>query len=86
MRLNKEIFSGEIGEAFLGARCLIFPLGQGYFEGVKGLGDFSPTTVVLRFSEFTLRIEGERLEIGKFLDGDLHLRGSIRSCTVEDGK
>ena len=86
MRLNKEIFSGEIGEAFRGARCLVFPLGEGYFEGVKGLGDFSPTSVVLRFSEFCLRVEGENLEIGKYLDGDLHLLGNIRSLQVEDGK
>ncbi len=86
MRLHKEIFTGEIGEAFGGARCLVFPLGEGYFEGVKGLGDFSPTAVLLRFSAFCLRIEGENLEIGKFLDGDLHLLGSIRSLSVEAGK
>ena len=86
MRLNKEIFSGKVAEAFFGARCLIFPLGEGYFEGVKGLGDFSPTSIVLRFSSFSIKVEGEKLEIGKFLDGDLYLRGKIRSFQVEDGK
>ena len=86
MRLHKEIFTGEIGEAFGGARCLVFPLGEGYFEGVKGLGDFSPTAVLLRFSTFCVRIEGENLAIEKFLDGDLHLLGSIRALSVEAGK
>ncbi|MBQ8320669.1 MAG: YabP/YqfC family sporulation protein [Clostridia bacterium] len=86
MRFDKEIFSGELGEAFYSSRCLVFPNGEGYFEGVKGLGDLSETEVVLRFSKLSVRIVGEKLRVGKFLDGDLHLCGRIRSFQVEDGK
>lgn len=86
MRASKGVLKGELGEAFKAERCLIFPFGEGYFEGVKGLGDFSPTAVVLRFSDYTVTVEGEDLSIGKYLDGDLYLCGKIRSLKAEDGR
>lgn len=82
MRLNKEIFTGEVAQAFQGARGMIFPCGEGYFEGVKALGDFSTERVVLRFPHCEAVVEGEGLHIGKYLDGDLYLTGRIFSFFV----
>lgn len=86
MRASKELLKGELGEAFQTERCLVFPFGEGHFEGVKGLGDFSPTAVVLRFSRCTVTVEGEDLSIGKYLDGDLYLCGKILSLKAEAGR
>jgi hypothetical protein len=86
MRASKEFLKGELGEAFALERCLIFPFGEGYFEGVKGLGDLSPTCVVLRFAHTTVTVEGEGLSVGKYLDGDLQLCGKIISLKAESGK
>ena len=86
MRASNGLLKGELGAAFCAERCLVFPLGDGYFEGVKGLGDFSPTSVEIRFSRCTVTVEGEGLSIGKYLDGDLYLCGKIRSLKSEEGK
>ena len=85
MRASKVFFKGEVGEAFALERCLIFPLGEGYFEGVKSLGDLSPTSVVIRFSHAIVTVEGEGLSVGKYLDGDLQLCGKITSLKTESG-
>ncbi|MBQ8374204.1 MAG: YabP/YqfC family sporulation protein [Clostridia bacterium] len=84
MRLYKEIFGGEGDELFSAARCVLLPLKEGYFEGVKALGDFSDTLVEVCYKDCTLRIAGEGLEIAKFCDGDLKIAGKILSIAVEE--
>ena len=83
MRASRGVLKEELGEAFRADRCLIFPLGEGYFEGVKGIVDFSKKSVVLRFGEYLLMVEGEDLSVGKYIDGDLYLRGKIQSVKAE---
>ena len=84
MRLYEEIFKGVDGVGL--ARCLIIPSGEGYFEGVKYVEDFSPEKVVICFSKNRVEIEGEALSIAKYCEGDLHLSGKILSLKTENGK
>jgi hypothetical protein len=80
MRLYDEIFKTADGMAL--SRCAFVPEGEGYFEGVKAVEDFSFSRVVLCFSKQRIAIEGERLTIGKYCDGDLQLHGKITSVRV----
>ena len=76
MQLLEEIIGEENGKQ---ARCTLFVGGGGYFEGVKAVGDFSDEKIVLFFSRASAEIEGVDLSIGKYCDGDLRLRGKIRT-------
>ncbi len=82
MRLYDEIFKNADGGAF--ARCIIVPCGGGYFEGVKSVGDFSPTRVVICFPRRSVEAVGEGLTIKKYCDGDLQLSGKITRVQVLD--
>ena len=80
MRLYDEIFKSADGLAFQKYTVVIG--GGGYFEGVKSVGDFSPEQVVLFFSKNSLQIDGKRLSIKKYVDGDLELSGMIHTVTL----
>ncbi len=87
MRLYEEIFKNPNGGAL--QRCTIVPLGGGYFEGVKALGDFSSQRVVVCFPKHSVEVEGSELTIAKYYDGDLQLSGKITSLKIlgeEDGR
>ncbi len=75
MRLFDEIFKNAEGNAL--QLCSVVPRGGGYFQGVKGVGDFSPERIVLCFARCEVEVEGERLSIDKYCDGDLRLSGEI---------
>ncbi len=86
MRLYEEISKLLDGEAFALSRCLLIPLGCGYFQGVKAVGDFSGEKIELYFSSAKLCVEGRDLIIKKYCDGDLILSGKILSVKVlEEG-
>ena len=78
MRLYDEIFDFTNGVLPV-ARCLWIPNGNGYFEGVKAMGDFSPERVELYFKTCAVCVSGESLSVKKYLDGDLFLSGKITS-------
>ena len=79
MRLYDEIFKNADG-AF--TRCIIVPLGGGYFEGVKSVTDFTDEKITIAFPKQTVEIEGKSLRIKKYCDGDLQLSGRIDSLKV----
>lgn len=85
MRLYEEVFKSVNGEAI--SRCLFVPKGDGYFEGVKSVDDFSNERIVIGFSKNRVEIVGEAFSIGKYCDGDLHLLGRIVQIRVlQDGE
>ena len=77
MRLYSEIFKNINANTF--ARCVIVPCGSGYFEGVKGMEEFSLQRVVIRFSKERVEVLGEDFSIAKYCDGDLEIEGKIFS-------
>ena len=86
MRLYEEISKLLDGEAFSLSRCLLIPLGCGYFQGVKAVGDFSEEKIELYFPTVKICVEGRNLTIKQYCDGDLILSGKITALkTFEDG-
>ena len=83
MRLYDEIVHSEGWASFAGARVLYIPLCAAYFEGVKGLGDFSAERLEIYLSSCVLLLEGESLSIGKYSNGDLSVLGKIRLLSVK---
>lgn len=83
MRLFDEIFKNAEGMAL--SRYTVVPRGEGYFEGVKAVGDLSPERVVLYYPHDCVEIEGEALRIDKYCDGDLRIKGRIFCVRVTDG-
>ena len=84
MRLYEEIFKDAESAAL--CRCVVVPDGGGYIEGVKGVEDFSPQRVILRFNKWQAAIEGEGLFIKKYCIGDLELSGKIYAFYLMDGE
>ena len=86
MRLYDELFKNVDG--FSTSRYTVIIGGGGYFEGVKAVGDFSPSAVTLYFPKRSILVEGERLAIKKYCDGDLEIAGSISAVKTldENGK
>ena len=82
MRLYKEIFKNEKGEFF--AQCVITPCGNGYFEGVKGVEEFSSIRILIRFPRHRVEVLGEGLVIQKYCDGDLQVEGKILCARALD--
>ena len=83
MRLNGEIFKNTRGDVF--SRCVITPCGGGYFEGVKGMEDFSSNRIIVRFPKERVEVLGEGFVIKKYCDGDLQIAGKIFSVrTIKD--
>ncbi len=76
MRLYEEIFKDADGVSQ--NRCIIVPDGGGYFEGVKGVEDFSSRRIILRFSCGQVALDGKSLSIKKYCDRDLEIHGQIQ--------
>lgn len=57
----------------------------GYFQNVVRLLSFSETEIVLKGRRCNVRVEGERLSLGKYFAGDLVIRGNIVRIGREDG-
>lgn len=81
MRLNGELFQGV--DSFADARYTVVVAGGGYFQGVKAVGDFTPQTIVLYFPRGSVEVQGDKLSIKKYIDGDLEIGGRILSVTTE---
>ena len=77
MRLYEEIY-----QEYAEARCAFLPLSGGYFQGVRSLGAFSGTEILLIFKRVKVRVIGEGLEIKKYCDGDMEISGRIFSVSV----
>ena len=82
MRLFNEIFKNADNAL---CRCVLVSGGEGYFQGVKALGDFSTEKIVMYYPQTQLEIVGEGLVIDKYCDGDLRVKGKILAvCAVGD--
>lgn len=87
MRLYDEIFRrlGSGADLFAGARYTVLPGRGGYFQGVRTIGEFSSSRLLLGFRRAVLEIEGSGFVIEKYCDGDLELSGNILSVRLSDG-
>jgi hypothetical protein len=78
MRLFDEFMRLPVlPELFSGARCYFLIGGQGYFQGVKRVEEYSPTLLILTFSKGVVQVTGEGLGICKYCEGDVEVSGKI---------
>ncbi len=80
MRLYDEIFKNADGCAM--QRCIIVPEGGGYFEGVKGVEEFSSERMAIRFPRQRVELTGKGLSIRKYYGDDLQIDGTILRVEV----
>ena len=78
MRLFSEIASA-LGQSEDSARVQYTVLdgGGGYFQNVKKILEFSENAIVFAGKKGAVRVEGERLNLGKYYLGDAVVRGNI---------
>ena len=85
MRLFEELF-GDADDGLSGARCVWKIGGEGYFEGVKGLTEFTDTEIRVYTAKGETRIQGEKLCVKKYADGDLYIGGKIYALSLPTGE
>ena len=85
MRLYGEIFKRADGTVDCNSKCLIVPNGNGYFQGVKAMGELSDTRIEMYFQgvhPLRAEVTGNALCVRKYCDGDLEIGGEISSFCV----
>ena len=81
MKLLEQIL-GELGGDTLKAFTVVPDLG-GYFRAVKSVAEFSEEKIVLLAGRRVITVEGEKLEIGKYFEQDIFIKGGIQSVKIE---
>ncbi len=81
MKLLEQII-GELGGDTLKAFTVV-PTFGGYFRSVKSVAEYTPQKIVLLLRKTVLTLEGENMEIGKYFEQDLFIKGNIRVINVE---
>ena len=77
MRLFSEI-EKILGEADSSrVQYTVLDGGGGYFQNVKKILEFSESAIVFKGRRGTVRVEGEKLSLGKYYMGDAVVRGTI---------
>ena len=85
MRLFEEIMSvlGPDGEVLFGGAKVVLYAGKcAYFENVKSISSFSDGELVLSLKEGSVTAEGSGFSFARYGDGDLLLKGDVRSVRV----
>lgn len=81
MKLLEQIL-GELGGDTLKAFTVV-PCFGGYFRSVKNIAEYSKECVVLVLKKAKITLEGEDLEVGKYFEEDLFIKGDIRGIKIE---
>lgn len=81
MKLLNQILT-ELG-ADTAKSMTIVPGFGGYFGNVKGVAEFSPTGVTLELRKGRIVIEGSKLKVGEYFEGDILIRGEIKAVKIE---
>lgn len=72
----------ELGADTLKAFTVI-PAFGGYFKSVKSVKEYSPEKIILILHKSALILQGEKLEIGKYFEQDIFIKGNIKVINVE---
>ncbi len=61
----------------------IVPSFGGYFRSVKSIAEYSPERLVLLQKKTSIVLEGENLQVGKYFEEDIFIKGNIKVIKVE---
>ena len=81
MKLLEQILS-ELGADTLKSFSIVPDFG-GYFRSIKGVVEYSPSKIVLALKKNKITIEGENLNLGKYFEEDLLIKGKISGVKID---
>lgn len=81
MKLLEQIL-GELGADTIKTFTVVPQFG-GYFRSVKSVLEYSEQRVVLSLKRQTITLEGEKLEVGKYFEQDIFIKGDIKVIKIE---
>lgn len=81
MKLLEQILN-ELGADTLKSFTVI-PTFGGYFQSVRSIAEYSPQKILLVLKKTVVTIEGEKLEIGKYFEQDIFIKGNIKVINVD---
>lgn len=61
----------------------VVPSFGGYFRSIRSIAEYSPERIVLLQRKTSIILEGEKLEVGKYFEEDIFIKGNIKVITVE---
>lgn len=61
----------------------VIPRFGGYFRSVKSITEYTPQKIVLRLKKFNLTLVGEEMQVGKYFQEDLFIKGDIKGIQID---
>ncbi|MCI8734324.1 MAG: hypothetical protein HFE40_02075 [Clostridia bacterium] len=81
MKLLEQII-GELGGDTLKSFTVVPSFG-GYFRSIKSIAEYSDVKIVLLQKKSVITVEGSGLEVGKYFEEDVFIKGSITGVAIE---
>ncbi|MDE6667751.1 MAG: YabP/YqfC family sporulation protein [Clostridia bacterium] len=81
MKLLEQIME-ELGGDTLKSFSVVPSFG-GYFRSIRSIAEYSSERIVLLQRKTSIILEGEKLEVGKYFEEDIFIKGNIKVITVE---
>ena len=81
MKLIEQILN-ELGADTLKSITLV-PNVCCYLKSVKAVISFSPQCIVLKVGKKMVKLEGEEMIVGEYFEGDILIKGDVRSLIIE---
>ncbi len=81
MKLLEQILAEMGGETL--KSFTVVPCFGGYFRNVKAIAEYSPEKIKLNLSHGAVLLTGEKLEIGKYFEEDIFIKGNIKVIEIE---
>ncbi len=81
MKLLEQIME-ELGGDTLKSFSVVPSFG-GYFRSIKSIAEYTSEKIILLQKKTLIILEGEKLEVGKYFEEDIFIKGNIKVITVD---
>lgn len=81
MKLLEQIME-ELGGDTLKAFTVV-PRFGGYFRSIKSIAEYTPQKIVLRLKKFDITLIGEEMQVGKYFEEDIFIKGDIKGVQID---
>lgn len=61
----------------------VVPCFGGYFRSIRSISEYSPQKIVLRLKKFCIILTGEDMQIGKYFQEDIFIKGNIKGIQID---
>ena len=81
MKLLEQLINelgGDTSKSFT-----VIPRFGGYFRSIKGISEYTPQKIQLRLKKFNLTLVGENMQVGKYFEEDLFIKGEIKGIQID---